>query len=46
MMIQGSIDVLKDFNSERAYTSLHRACYDLHEGKTWTEVDLMVFISK
>lgn len=46
MMIQGSIDVLKDFNSEKAYTSLHRACFDLHEGKTWTEVDLMVFISK
>ncbi|CVK16484.1 hypothetical protein Ga0061079_10788 [Apibacter mensalis] len=44
--IQGSIDLLKDFDSQRAFTSLHRACFDLHEGKTWTEVDLTAIISK
>ncbi len=44
--IKGSFDILKDFNAEKPFTSLHRACYDLHEGKTWTEVDISVKISK
>lgn len=44
--IQGSVDLLKDFDSQRAFTSLHHACFDLHEGKTWTEVNLTAIISK
>lgn len=44
--IKGSIDILKDFDADKAFTSLHRACYDLHEGKTWTEVDIVVKISE
>lgn len=46
LTIKGSIDILKDFGAEKAFTSLHRACYDLHEGKTWTEVDIIAKISE
>ncbi|MDR2122590.1 MAG: YceI family protein [Flavobacteriaceae bacterium] len=44
--LKGSIDILKDFDAQKAFTSLHRACYDLHEGKTWSEVDLIAKISR
>lgn len=46
LTVNGSIDLLKDFDCQRAFTSLHRACFDLHEGKTWTEIDLTAIISK
>ncbi|MDR1877532.1 MAG: YceI family protein [Flavobacteriaceae bacterium] len=44
--IKGSVDILTDFNAQKAFTGLHRACYDLHEGKTWSEIDLTIKISK
>ncbi|MGM5629378.1 YceI family protein [Apibacter raozihei] len=46
IIIKGSVDILNDFNAQKPFTSLHRACYDLHEGKTWTNVDLVIKISK
>ena len=44
--ITGSIDILSDFTAQDAFDSLHNACKDLHEGKTWSDVDIVVEIKK
>lgn len=36
---KGVID-LGDFNALSALTSINRACYDLHSGKTWQDVNI------
>jgi len=44
--INGSIDIINDFSGTEALASITEACFDLHEGKTWSEVKLAVKISK
>ena len=44
--IKGSIDIVNDFDAASAFNSIHELCKDLHAGKTFTEVDLDVEISK
>lgn len=34
---KGVIDIL-DFSANRALSSINKACFDLHEGKTWSDV--------
>jgi len=46
MVLKGTIDILADFNGSTAFNSLHELCKDLHAGKTWTEVDINVEITK
>ncbi|EQB40721.1 hypothetical protein M947_00280 [Sulfurimonas hongkongensis] len=36
---KGSIDLL-DFSANSALSSINKACYDLHEGKTWSDVGI------
>jgi len=36
---QGNIDLL-DFSAGKALTSINKACYDLHKGKTWSDVSI------
>ena len=36
---KGVID-LGDFKALDALTSINRACYDLHDGKTWQDVNI------
>lgn len=45
-IVTGSIDMLGDFSGNAAYEAIHKACYDLHLGKTWTDVDLKVVMLK
>jgi hypothetical protein len=33
----GHIDIL-DFSASKALSSINKACYDLHDGKTWSDV--------
>jgi hypothetical protein len=33
----GNIDIL-DFSANKALSSINKACFDLHEGKTWSDV--------
>lgn len=35
----GSLDIL-DFNGSKALHAINQACYDLHKGKTWSEVTI------
>ncbi len=44
--ITGSIDIVSDFAAQTAFSSLHEACKTLHEGKTWSDVDIVVEIKK
>lgn len=44
--INGSIDMIADFNANAAFDSIHELCKDLHEGKTWTDVEIAVEIKK
>ncbi|MDR0228726.1 MAG: YceI family protein [Flavobacteriaceae bacterium] len=44
--INGAIDILADFTAKEAFDSLHEACKVLHEGKTWSDVEVAVTISK
>jgi hypothetical protein len=44
--INGSIDILADFTADKAFNSLHEACKALHEGKTWSDVEIAVEIKK
>ncbi len=44
--INGTIDIISDFTAKGAFDSLHEACKDLHEGKTWTDVNIAVVIKK
>ncbi|MFT7860880.1 MAG: YceI family protein [Sulfurimonas sp.] len=39
MILKGSID-LADFKMLPSLNSITQACYDLHKGKTWQDVDL------
>jgi len=34
------IDVVQMFAMEKSLTAIHNACKELHQGKTWAEVDL------
>lgn len=36
---KGSIDLL-DFRANEALAGINKACYDLHEGKTWSDVGI------
>lgn len=44
--IKGTIDIVNDFDAAKAFNNLHELCKDLHAGKTWTEVDINVDITK
>ena len=44
--LNGSIDILADFTAKDAFNALHEACNALHEGKTWSEVEIAVEIKK
>lgn len=44
--LKGSIDIIADFSANTAFQSLHEICKDLHEGKTWTDVEIEVEIEK
>jgi len=35
----GNIDIL-DFSASKALSAINKACYDLHEGKTWSDVSI------
>lgn len=43
---KGKIDIVNDFMGNIALEALNKACYDLHAGKTWSEVDLEVSYNK
>lgn len=45
-VVSGSIDMISDFSGNAAFDAIHEACYDLHAGKTWTDVDLKVVAMK
>lgn len=36
---KGNIDIL-DFSARKALMSINKACYDLHKGKTWSDVSI------
>lgn len=36
----GAIDIL-DFGGFKALRSINKSCYDLHEGKTWNDVNIL-----
>lgn len=47
--INGKIDLLKDFQADKALTQFHKACFDKHKGadgvsKTWSEVGFKVIL--
>ncbi|EHQ40859.1 YceI family protein [Myroides odoratus] len=44
--LNGSIDILTDFTAQDAFNALHEACNALHEGKTWSDVEIAVEIKK
>lgn len=46
LAIEGAIDIVGDFTAQSAFDSLHQACGTLHEGKSWTDVDLLITIKK
>lgn len=46
IVMKGSIDIIADFNAEPAFQSLHEICKDLHEGKSWSDVEIEVTIEK
>ncbi|WLD22653.1 YceI family protein [Flavobacterium dauae] len=46
MVLKGAVDIIADFNGSAAFNSIHELCKDLHAGKTWTEVDINVEITK
>ncbi|MFV0531226.1 MAG: YceI family protein [Flavobacteriales bacterium] len=40
LTLSGKIDIVEDFTASEALNSVNEACKDLHEGKTWSDVDL------
>ena len=46
LKLNGSIDIIADFTAQSAFDSLHAACKDLHEGKTWSDVEISAEIKK
>ncbi|MAX66856.1 MAG: YceI family protein [Bacteriovoracaceae bacterium] len=43
IIARGTIDLL-DFSLNKALASINKACYELHEGKTWNDIDLKLKI--
>ncbi len=39
MRANGFIDIL-DFEASKALASINKACFDLHDGKTWSDVEI------
>lgn len=39
LVATGVIDIL-DFSAAKALTSINKACFDLHKGKTWSDVTI------
>ena len=37
LQAEGVIDLF-DFSANKALSAINKACYDLHEGKTWNDV--------
>jgi len=33
---------LEEFGAIKAYNSIHTKCFDLHKGKTWDEVNVII----
>ena len=33
---------LEEFGALKAYNSIHKKCFDLHKGKTWDDVDVII----
>lgn len=46
IVLKGSIDIIADFDGTKAFNSIHELCKELHAGKTFTEVDINVEITK
>lgn len=46
LKLNGAIDIIADFTAQSAFDSLHAACKDLHEGKTWSDVEISAEIKK
>ncbi|MHC5202367.1 YceI family protein [Myroides sp. LJL119] len=46
IQLTGSIDIISDFAAQGAFDALHEACKALHEGKTWSDVNIVVDITK
>ncbi len=44
--INGSIDIVKDFEASSALSSIAEVCKDLHANKTWPEVSLKIQFQK
>lgn len=41
-VVSGTIDIINDFSGSDALTSINEACKELHEGKTWSDVDIQI----
>lgn len=39
-----TIDILADYTASKALSGINTACYELHEGKTWEDVDLEGYV--
>lgn len=46
LKMNGSIDIIEDFDGVKAFNSIHELCKELHMDKTWTDVTLNVEIAK
>lgn len=46
LTLTGKIDIVSDFGAEASLKKLNEACFELHEGKTWSDVELEAKISK
>ena len=44
MILIGQVDIIKDFGGSKALEAINEACKELHEGKTWSDVDLKAVI--
>lgn len=42
IIITGVVDMIEDFKSNSAFDLIHEACYQLHQGKTWTDVSIEI----
>lgn len=41
-VVTGTIDIVSDFGGSKALESINEACFELHEGKTWSDVDIQI----
>lgn len=46
LKIKGAVDIIADFEGTKAFNSIHELCKELHLGKTWTDVEINIEISK